>query len=156
MNVSDRAIAMLGACSPACQAISSVMTSTSRHTAMLADSDSRAMNESAGAGQEYASTTMAAMIPAQLAVSTRSRPNPNRGAAMSCPGWKCATLFAVPRASVTTSRNDSQHLAVFGRERDGPVRRVQRTVRTLHESVREAGEPGQHLGPPAGPAIERH
>ncbi len=38
---------------------------------MLVESENRAMNNSAGAGQESASTATAAMIPAELAASTR-------------------------------------------------------------------------------------
>jgi hypothetical protein len=41
------------------------------------------------------------MIPAELAASTSPRPKPNRDDAMSCPGWKRRTLFAVSQPSVT-------------------------------------------------------
>ncbi len=58
------------------------------------------MNNSAGAGQESASTAAAAMIPAELAASTSTRPNADGGDAMCFPGWKCGTLFAVPHLSV--------------------------------------------------------
>ncbi len=68
---------------------------------MLAESENRAMNNSAGAGQESASTTMAAAIPAELAASTITLPNANRGDAMSCPSWKRGTLLAVLQPSVT-------------------------------------------------------
>lgn len=54
----------------------------------------------------------------------------------------------------SVSRHDAEHLAVVGCERNAPIRRVQRTVGAHHESVREAGEPGQHLRPLTGLAIE--
>ena len=66
----------------------------------VTESRSRAMNNSAGAGQESARRAMAATIPAELATSTSTRANANRGDAMSCPGWKCATLFADSQPSV--------------------------------------------------------
>jgi len=40
------------------------------------------------------------------------------------------------RRRIRPSRNDAQHLAIFGCERNTPVRRVQRTVGALHETVR--------------------
>src|SRR5688572_31305996 len=102
MKVSDRAIAMFGAWSPARHAISSAIPRTRMHVAMLADTESRSRNDSAGAGQESASRATAAMIPAELATSTSIRTNANRGADMSCPGWKCGALSAVSHLSVTS------------------------------------------------------
>jgi hypothetical protein len=75
MKVSDRAIAMFGAWLPARQAISMAIPRIRRHTPVLVESENRAMNKSAGAGQESASTTSAAIIPAELAASTSTRPN---------------------------------------------------------------------------------
>ena len=42
-------------------------------------------------------------------------------------------------------RHDAQHAAVAGRERNAPIRCVQRAVGARHEPTWEAGEPGQHL-----------
>src|SRR5687767_10207089 len=103
MKVSDRAIAMFGAWLPARQAISIAIPRTRRLTLVPVESENRAMNKSAGAGHDIASTVMAAMIPAELATSTSIRPNANRDDAMSCPGWKCGTLLAVSHLSVTSS-----------------------------------------------------
>jgi hypothetical protein len=101
INVSDRAIDMFGAWPPARHAISSEMPSTRRHMVMLAVSEIRAMSDPIGAGQESASTTIAATIPTELAESTRTRSNANRGVAMWCPGWKCGPLFVLSHPSAT-------------------------------------------------------
>src|SRR6185503_5131667 len=74
------------------------------------------------------------------------RPRPFQGR-RSCP-------TPPVRGVVKLSRNDAQYLAVFGCERNAPVRRVQRTIRALHEPVREAREPVQQYRPLASLAIE--